>query len=95
MTGADLAAKLAKIHDAHRADLEVFHPSRLEAVSAEGYFGKGYQDMVARKPAIQKAESLLGWRPKTSHDEALERTYDAFLEEWRRSGSSASPAEKG
>jgi len=86
---ADLAAKLAKIHDAHRADLEVFHPSRLEPVSAEGYFGKGYQDMVARKPAIRKAESLLGWHPETSLDEALERTYDAFLEEWRRSPSQA------
>jgi len=92
---ADLAAKLAKIHDAHRADLEVFHPSRLEPVSAEGYFGKGYQDMVARKPAIKKAESLLGWHPGTSLDEALERTYDAFLQEWRRSPSQAtSPAEK-
>ena len=51
--------------------------------------------MVARKPAIKKAESLLGWSPKTSLDEALERTYDAFLEEWRRSGASAGTAEKG
>jgi nucleoside-diphosphate-sugar epimerase len=42
--------------------------------------------MVARKPSIAKASSLLGWNPSTSLDEALVRTYDAFLEDWLRSG---------
>jgi UDP-4-amino-4-deoxy-L-arabinose formyltransferase/UDP-glucuronic acid dehydrogenase (UDP-4-keto-hexauronic acid decarboxylating) len=81
----DLAKQLAAIHDAHRDSLPDFKPARIEAVSAEGYFGKGYQDVVARKPSIEKAHRLLGWNPTTSLDEALERTYDAFLEDWLRS----------
>jgi nucleoside-diphosphate-sugar epimerase len=85
----DLAEKLAKIHDAHRDTLPNFFPSRLEPVDAEGYFGKGYQDVVARKPSIAKANRLLGWNPTTSLDEALERTYAAFLEDWLRSASPA------
>jgi nucleoside-diphosphate-sugar epimerase len=83
---ADLARKLAAIHDAHRDTLPDFKPARIESVNAEGYFGKGYQDMVARKPSIAKASGLLGWNPSTSLDEALVRTYDAFLEDWLSSG---------
>jgi nucleoside-diphosphate-sugar epimerase len=85
----DLAKKLAAIHDAHRDVLPDFKPAKVESVSAEGYFGKGYQDVVARKPAIDKARRLLGWNPTTTLDEALERTYDAFLEDWLRSVPSA------
>lgn len=81
----DLAKKLAAIHDAHRDSLPGFKPARIESVDAEGYFGKGYQDVVARKPSIAKANRLLGWNPTTTLDEALERTYDAFLEDWLRS----------
>ena len=51
---ADLATKLAAIHDAHRDRLPGFVPARVESVSAEGYCGAGYQDMVARKPAIEE-----------------------------------------
>jgi nucleoside-diphosphate-sugar epimerase len=81
---ADLAMKLAAIHDAHRDRLPGWTPARWEAVSADAYFGTGYQDMVARKPAIDKARRLLGWNPATPLDEALDRTYDAFVEDWLR-----------
>jgi nucleoside-diphosphate-sugar epimerase len=81
----DLAKKLAAIHDAHSGSLPGFKPARIESVDAEGYFGKGYQDVVARKPSIAKASRLLGWNPTTTLDEALERTYEAFLEDWLRS----------
>ncbi|HSS50052.1 MAG TPA: NAD-dependent epimerase/dehydratase family protein, partial [Thermoanaerobaculia bacterium] len=82
----ELAKKLAAIHDAHHDRLPNFVPARLESVSSDTYFGKGYQDMVARKPSIKKARRLLGWDPKTTLDEALERTYEAFLEDWLRTG---------
>ncbi len=85
----DLAKKLAVIHDAHRGTLPGFVPARLEEVSSDDYFGKGYQDMVARKPSIKKAQRLLGWTPETTLDEALERTYEAFLDDWQRTGSPA------
>ncbi|HEV7786043.1 MAG TPA: bifunctional UDP-4-keto-pentose/UDP-xylose synthase, partial [Thermoanaerobaculia bacterium] len=85
----ELAKKLAAIHDAHHDRLPNFMPARLESVSSDTYFGKGYQDMVARKPSIKKAQRLLGWDPKTTLDEALERTYEAFLEDWLRTGGEA------
>jgi nucleoside-diphosphate-sugar epimerase len=81
---ADLAVKLAAIHDAHRDSLPGWVPARYEVVSADDYFGKGYQDIVARKPSIEKARRLLGWNPATSLEEALERTYEAFVEDWLR-----------
>jgi len=90
---ADLATKLAAIHDAHRDQIPGFQPARVESVSAEGYFGEGYQDMVARKPSIEKARRLLGWNPTTTLDEALERTYKAFLEDWLPSGPQADQPE--
>ena len=85
----DLAKKLAAIHDAHRDTRPGFVPARLEEVSSDDYFGKGYQDMVARKPSIKKAQRLLGWNPETTLDEALERTYEAFLDDWQRTGALA------
>lgn len=85
----ELARKLAAIHDAHHDRVPNFVPARLESVSSDTYFGKGYQDMVARKPSIKKAQRLLGWEPKTTLDEALERTYEAFLEDWLSMGGKA------
>ena len=49
----------------------------------DAYFGRGYQDIVSRKPSIDKARRLLGWSPATTLAEALRRTFDAFLDEWR------------
>ncbi len=85
----ELAQKLAAIHELHRDTLPGFVPARLEEVSSDAYFGKGYQDIVARKPSIEKARRLLGWNPETTLDEALERTYEAFLEDWQRTGALA------
>ena len=31
----------------------------------EDYYGKGYQDIVSRKPSIDQARRLLGWEPMT------------------------------
>src|SRR6185295_9194049 len=81
---ADLAMKLAAIHDAQSDRIPGWQPARWEVVSADDYFGKGYQDLVARKPSIEKARRLLDWNPATSLDIALERTYEAFVEDWLR-----------
>ena len=49
----------------------------------EDYYGKGYQDIISRKPSIAKARELLGWEPKTDLSSSLKITLDAFLEEAR------------
>jgi len=37
-------------------------PPRLRKVSAETFYGAGYDDSVRRIPSVEKAERLLGWR---------------------------------
>jgi UDP-4-amino-4-deoxy-L-arabinose formyltransferase/UDP-glucuronic acid dehydrogenase (UDP-4-keto-hexauronic acid decarboxylating) len=80
----DLAHLLKKIfmtHPRHRSD-RVY--SDIIEVSAESYYGKGYQDIAARKPSIQKARKILGWKPQIGLEEALRKTLYAFLEENER-----------
>jgi UDP-apiose/xylose synthase len=43
----------------------------LKEVSAESFYGPGYDDTPERVPDIGKAERLLGWRPATSVKEML------------------------
>jgi nucleoside-diphosphate-sugar epimerase len=78
----ELTAHLVRLYEARKADIPDYKPPRVETVSADAYYGRGYQDILTRKPAIDKARSLLGWSPKASLEEALSRTFDAFLEDW-------------
>jgi nucleoside-diphosphate-sugar epimerase len=80
----DLARQLAKLFEARRERVPNFVPPRLEEVSAAAYYGKGYQDILTRKPSIEKARRLLDWEPRVSLHDALARTLDAFLDEWLR-----------
>ena len=50
-------------------------------MTAETYYGKGYQDIYTRKPSIDKARSLLAWEPKIGLEDSLKMTLYAFLEE--------------
>jgi nucleoside-diphosphate-sugar epimerase len=52
---------------------------RLTPVSSGEYYGKGYQDILARVPSIRNAEEHLGWRPVTDLDTALRKTLDYHL----------------
>jgi UDP-apiose/xylose synthase len=40
-------------------------PARLLEISADDFYGPGYDDTPERVPDIEKAERLLGWRPRT------------------------------
>ncbi len=80
----ELAERLTRIYRARRADIPGYVEPRSEETRAESYFGKGYQDIQSRKPSIAKAKRLLGWAPATDLDTALDRTFDAFLEDWKR-----------
>jgi UDP-4-amino-4-deoxy-L-arabinose formyltransferase/UDP-glucuronic acid dehydrogenase (UDP-4-keto-hexauronic acid decarboxylating) len=77
---AQLLRDLFRRHPDHQND-GVY--SEIVETSAESYYGKGYQDILTRKPSIEKARSLLGWEPKTGLATSLKITLDAFLEEAR------------
>lgn len=48
-------------------------------VSADQYFGKGYQDVASRVPSVENGKKRLGWEPKFTMKEAVKRTLDYHL----------------
>ncbi|EQD36736.1 bifunctional UDP-glucuronic acid decarboxylase/UDP-4-amino-4-deoxy-L-arabinose formyltransferase, partial [mine drainage metagenome] len=48
-------------------------------VSAGEYYGKYYQDIQVRVPAIQAAKRDLGWQPHTDLDTAIRRTIEFYV----------------
>lgn len=44
-----------------------------QVVSAEAYYGEGYQDVAQRVPSIREAQTKLGWSPRTSFPDALRK----------------------
>ena len=78
----ELAYRLAQLYETRRDKIPHYFPSQIEEVSSASYYGKGYQDILTRKPSIAKARALLGWAPKVALDEALELTFEAFLADW-------------
>ncbi len=52
---------------------------KLVDVDPDGYYGKGYEDIQVRVPAIENARKYLGWTPKTDLRTALRKTLDYYL----------------
>jgi len=75
---AHLLKRIFMAHPRHRQDNDF---SEIIEMSAESYYGQGYQDITTRKPSIEKAGKLLGWTPGVGLEESLKITLYAFLEE--------------
>lgn len=83
----ELAVKLKEMFRTHPDYQGNEERSKIIEVSHKAYYGEGYQDIISRKPSIEKARSLLGWEPKVSLNDALRFTLDFFLEEIRKNRS--------
>jgi UDP-4-amino-4-deoxy-L-arabinose formyltransferase/UDP-glucuronic acid dehydrogenase (UDP-4-keto-hexauronic acid decarboxylating) len=75
---AYLLRDLFRQHPDHQDD-ETY--SDIIETSSEAYYGKGYQDILTRKPSINKARRLLNWEPQTDLTTSLKNTLDSFLAE--------------
>lgn len=53
--------------------------TEITSVTADEYYGKYYQDMDSRVPAIEAARRLLGWSPSTDLTTAIRRTVDYYV----------------
>jgi UDP-apiose/xylose synthase len=54
-------------------------PPRMREMTAEAFYGPGYDDSVVRIPSIAKAERLLDWRPTLALAEMLPAIVDDYL----------------
>jgi len=55
---------------------------RMRTQSAAAFYGAGYDDSRVRIPAMTKARSLLGWRPRMALDEMLPPIVADYLERY-------------
>jgi len=75
---AGILKRLFREHPDHKNDRSY---SEIVDISADSYYGKGYQDIYTRKPSIEKARKLLNWEPQIGLEESLRLTLNSFLEE--------------
>ena len=47
-------------------------------VTADAYYGKGYQDIQTRVPYIENITQELGWKPRTTMRDAVQAIFDAY-----------------
>ena len=75
-TLAELLVKLIKNYPEY-ADSAA--KTRLVDVTAEQYYGSGYQDVTLRVPSVVRAQEYLDWRPVTNMETGLRKTLDFYL----------------
>jgi len=75
----DLAELLLDVIKDYDGYADVKSRIKLVDVDPDGYYGKGYEDIQVRVPAIENAKRYLGWAPRTDLRTALKKTLDYYL----------------
>jgi nucleoside-diphosphate-sugar epimerase len=89
----ELAVRLRELFMQHPEGAKRSRFSEIIDVPSSEYYGEGYQDILSRKPNIEKARKALGWEPRTNLDDALKYTLDFFIEESKTNGLTATLSE--
>lgn len=74
-----LARLLVKKFERHPLREKFPSPAGLMEIKGKTFYGEGYQDIPHRKPRIENARRLLGWRPSVGLSQSLDKTLDYFL----------------
>lgn len=74
-----LAETLVKLIKQYPKYAAAASKTKLIDVSAETYYGSGYQDVSLRVPSIQRGEKELGWKPVVNMEDGLKKTLDFYL----------------
>jgi nucleoside-diphosphate-sugar epimerase len=77
----DLAERTIRIAQEFPVLRENAKATQIIDVTATEYYGKYYQDIQVRVPAIEAARRDLGWAPKTDMDTAIRRTIDYYVKQ--------------
>jgi nucleoside-diphosphate-sugar epimerase len=75
----DLAERTIRIAQEFPVLRENAKGTEIVDVSAGEYYGKYYQDIQVRVPAIEAAKRDLGWKPTTDLDTAIRRTIEYYV----------------
>jgi len=75
----DLAETLVRQFEAHPLRYHFPPLADIQLIESGNYYGKGYQDVLYRKPSVKRAAKLLNWKPKVGFEEAIAGTLDYFL----------------
>jgi nucleoside-diphosphate-sugar epimerase len=75
-TLAEMLVDYIKHYPAHTT---VASKIRLVDVTSDQYYGSGYQDVILRVPAIQRARDYLHWQPQIDLATGLRQTLDFYL----------------
>lgn len=78
---ADLAERIVRIAAEFPELAERAQATRIVPVSAQQYYGKYYQDIQVRVPAIEAVREQLGWSPTTDIDTAIRKTIAYYVEQ--------------
>ena len=78
---ADLAQRIVRIAGEFPALAERARATQIVKVSAQQYYGTGYQDIQVRVPAIEAARVHLGWTPTTDLDTAVRKTIAYYVDQ--------------
>lgn len=78
---AEIACELAHSHPHFR---ERIHNVKIVDITAKKHYGEGYQDMINRTPYIRNTQRDLGWNPKVTLHQALQKTFASYVEELSR-----------
>jgi nucleoside-diphosphate-sugar epimerase len=77
----ELAERIVRIAAEFPALEERARATKIVAVSAQQYYGEGYQDIQVRVPAIEAARVHLGWAPTTGLDAAIRQTIAYYVDQ--------------
>src|SRR5581483_5255245 len=75
----DLAERTIRIAQEFPVLRENAKSTEIVEVTAGEYYGKYYQDIQVRVPAIEAARRALNWKPTTDLDTAIRRTIDYYV----------------
>jgi len=75
----DLAERTIRIAQEFPVLRENARNTQITDVSAGDYYGKYYQDIQVRVPAIEAAKRDLGWKPTTDLDTAIRKTIEYYV----------------
>jgi UDP-4-amino-4-deoxy-L-arabinose formyltransferase/UDP-glucuronic acid dehydrogenase (UDP-4-keto-hexauronic acid decarboxylating) len=78
----EIAEMMVEIWKDHPFRMERGTPlSQIVETSSGSFYGKGYQDVLARTPSIRRMEETFGFKPVIGIREALRKAIDFFVEE--------------